>query len=190
MKDIIKNAKGQKIIDTLDEYYRLEERVPSSVAEAEFNYMKLLRRDAKGHEGKELGYLDFAEGMANSGDHFVYKNYVSYKYGALRSALRKNFGTLTSIPFFTNQSLNTDRELYRDALSGVLSTFPRGPTNGAIIDLVKSITKTAPKINELSFGSWILGRDYLNPQQLSYKGSLEFADGKFGSGLKINKDNG
>jgi len=115
--------------------------------------------------------------------------YVSYKYGALRSALRKNFGTLTSIPFFTNQSLNTDRELYRDALSGVLSTFPRGPTNGSIIDLVKSITKTAPKINELSFGSWILGRDYLNPQQLSYKGSLEFADGKFGSGLKINKDN-
>jgi hypothetical protein len=115
--------------------------------------------------------------------------YVSYKYGALRRALRKNFGTLTSIPFFTNQSLNTDRELYRDALSGVLSTFPKGPTNGAITDLVKSITKTSPKINELSFGSWILGRDYLNPQQISYKGSLEFADGKFGSGLKINKDN-
>jgi hypothetical protein len=43
MKDIIKNAKGQKIIDTLDEYYRLDERVPSSVAEAEFSYMKLLR---------------------------------------------------------------------------------------------------------------------------------------------------
>lgn len=115
--------------------------------------------------------------------------YVSYKFGALRKALKKNFGNLTSIPFFTNQSLYTDRELYRDALSGVLSTFPRGPTGGAVSDLVKSIAKTTPKLNELSFGSWILGRDYLNPQQVSYKGNLQFADGKFGSGLKINEDN-
>ena len=115
--------------------------------------------------------------------------YVSYKFGALRRALRKNFGTLTSIPFFTNQTLSTDRELYRDALSGVLSTFPKGPTVSSISDLVKSVTKTTPTINELSFGSWILGRDYLNPQQISYKGSLEFSDGKFGSGLKIKNDN-
>jgi hypothetical protein len=84
MKDIIKNAKGQKIIDTLDEYYRLDERVPSSVAEAEFSYMKLLRKDAKGHEGKELGYLDFAEGMSNAGDNFVYKNYFKDMLGYIK----------------------------------------------------------------------------------------------------------
>lgn len=115
--------------------------------------------------------------------------YVSYKYGALRSALRRNFGTLTSIPFFVNQSLSFDRELYRDALSGTLSAFPKGPTIPAISGLVNSITKTNPKINEISFGSWILGRDYLNPGEVSYKGSLEFSDGKFGSGLKIKEDN-
>lgn len=115
--------------------------------------------------------------------------YVSYRYGALRSSLRRNFGTLTSIPFFINQSLSTDREIYRDALIGTLSAFPKGPTIPAISGLVSSITKTDPQINELAFGSWILGRDYLNPATVSYKGSLEFSDGKFGTGLKIKEDN-
>ena len=115
--------------------------------------------------------------------------FVTYKYGALRSALKKNFGRLTSIPFFNNQSLSVDRELYRDAVAGVLSAFPKGPTIPAISGLVKSLSKTNPKINELTFGSWILGRDYLSPESVSYSGSLQFLDGRFGSGLKINKDN-
>ncbi len=115
--------------------------------------------------------------------------FVSYKYGALRKALKKNFGRLTSIPFFDNQSLSIDRELYRDAVAGVLSAFPKGPTIPAISGLVQSVAKTVPKINELSFGSWILGRDYLSPQTVSYTGNLEFLDGKFGTGLKINDDN-
>lgn len=115
--------------------------------------------------------------------------FVSYKYGALRKALRKNFGRLTSIPFFDNDSLSINRELYRDAVFGVLSAYPKGPTIPAISGLVKSISKTTPKINELTFGSWILGRDYLSPESVSYSGNLEFLDGKFGSGLKINQDN-
>ena len=115
--------------------------------------------------------------------------FVTYKYGALRGALKRNFGRLTSIPFFNNQSLSVDRELYRDAVAGVLSAFPKGPTIPAISGLVKSVVKTKPEINELTFGSWILGRDYLSPESVSYKGNLEFLDGRFGSGLKINKDN-
>lgn len=115
--------------------------------------------------------------------------FVTYKYGALRSALKRNFGRLTSIPFFNNQSLSVDRELYRDAVAGVLSAFPKGPTIPAISGLVKSVVKTNPEINELTFGSWILGRDYLSPESVSYKGNLEFMDGRFGSGLKINKNN-
>ncbi len=30
---------------------------------------------------KELGYLDFAEGMSNAGDNFVYKNYFKDMLG-------------------------------------------------------------------------------------------------------------
>lgn len=115
--------------------------------------------------------------------------YVSYKYGALRNALRKNFGSLTKIPFFTNQSLNTDRELYRDALLGVLSSFPKGPTIPAMNGVISSITKEVPSIKEMNFGTWILGRDYLNPEKVMYSGNLEFLDGRFGTGLKINEDN-
>lgn len=115
--------------------------------------------------------------------------FVSYKYGALRSALVRNFGRLTAIPFFENQSLSVDRELYRDAVYGVLSAYPKGPTVPAISGLVQSIVKTTPDIKELQFGSWILGRDYLSPQKVSYEGDLEFVGGKFGSGLKIADGN-
>ena len=115
--------------------------------------------------------------------------FVDYKYGALRGALRRNFGRLTAIPFFDNDSLSIDRELYRDAVGGVLSAYPRGPTIPAISGLVESIVKTVPKIEELTFGSWILGRDYLTPGPVSSSGPLEFVDGKFGSGLNINGDN-
>lgn len=115
--------------------------------------------------------------------------FVDYKYGALRSALRRNFGRLTAIPFFDNNSLSVDRELYRDAVAGVLSAYPKGPTIPAISGLVQSIVKTTPKISEMAFGSWILGRDYLSPGPVMSSGPLEFADGKFGSGLMINEDN-
>lgn len=115
--------------------------------------------------------------------------FVTYKYGALRSALRRNFGRLTAIPFFDNNSLSVDRELYRDAVAGVLSAYPKGPTIPAISGLVQSIVKTTPKINEMAFGSWILGRDYLSPGSVMSSGPLEFVDGKFGSGLMINDGN-
>lgn len=115
--------------------------------------------------------------------------FVSYRYGALRKALTKNFGSITRIPFFENNSLSIDRELYRDAVGGVLSAFPKGPTISAISGLVQSISKTVPDIKEMQFGSWILGRDFLSPGTVSYLGNLNFSDGKFGSGLKINEDN-
>ncbi len=115
--------------------------------------------------------------------------YVTYRYGALRSGLRRNFGRLTSIPFFDNQSYSIDREFYRDAVAGVLSAYPKGPTTDAISGLVKSVVKTTPTIKELSLSPWILGRDYLSPAEIGYKGTLEFSDGKFGSGLKIKEDN-
>lgn len=114
--------------------------------------------------------------------------FVTYKYGALRDALRVNFGTLTNIPFFKSFGINTDRELYRDALIGTLQSFPKGPTIPSFKELVKSFTKIDPNINELVFGNWILGRDYLNPGVFEYKGVLEFAEAKFKDGLMFNDD--
>ena len=114
--------------------------------------------------------------------------FVTYKFGALRSALRANFGALTDIPFFKNFPLEVDRELYRNALSGTLQAFPKGPTIPAFKELIKSFTAINPDISELSFGNWILGRDYAYPSDVSYNGVLNFSDGKFGSGLVYNDD--
>jgi hypothetical protein len=114
--------------------------------------------------------------------------FVTYQYGALRTALRRNFGTLTSIPFFLNFSLGIDRELYRDAIKGVLQTFPKGPTIPAYEELVKSFTDIVPNIEELVFGNWILGRDFTCPGKVDYRGVLDFKGGRFDTGLKYNDD--
>ena len=73
--------------------------------------------------------LDFRNSLAlNTND--IY--YVSYKAGALRDALLKNFGTLVNIPELANVDLTFDRQRYREALQAALSSFVVGPTIPAI----------------------------------------------------------
>jgi hypothetical protein len=118
--------------------------------------------------------------------------YASYKYGALRNSLRDNFGVLTSIPDLSTIPDLLDRETYRNAISGTLQAFVKGPTIPSIENLVKSFTKINPEITESVFLEWILGRDNLslNPMKLteSFVGNLPtFADGKFGKGLFLSE---
>ncbi len=112
--------------------------------------------------------------------------FVSYKYGALREALRANFGLLTKLPFFTNFSLDVDRELYRSALKGTLQSFTKGPTIPAFKGLVSSFTDIDPEITESVFGNWILGRDFSNPDQVMVEGDLQFKPAKFSEGIYIS----
>tara|TARA_B100001094_G_scaffold91497_2_gene87487 strand:- start:12662 stop:22402 length:9741 start_codon:yes stop_codon:yes gene_type:complete len=111
--------------------------------------------------------------------------YVSYKYGALRKALRDNFGILTKIPFFRDFSLTTDRELYRNALSGTIESFSTGPTKPSFENLIESFTDMTPDISEAAFNTWILGRNYLEPEKVIPDGNLKFAPSKHNEGLLI-----
>lgn len=112
--------------------------------------------------------------------------FVSYKYGANREALRRNFGTLTQVPFFQQFPLDIDRELYRNGVKGTLQAFAKGPTVPAFNELVQSFTEIKPEITEINFGSWILGRDYIHPKTVNTEGNLQFGDGKFSSGLVVD----
>lgn len=114
--------------------------------------------------------------------------YVTYKYGALRDSLKNNFGLLTKIPFFTKFLQNTDREIYRKALQGTLEAFSRGPVISSFENLIQKFTEQSPEISESFFGSWILGRDLLNPGNINYNGTLKFESGKFDSGILIDND--
>lgn len=114
--------------------------------------------------------------------------YVTYRYGALRDSLKNNFGILTKIPFFTKFLQNTDREVYRKALQGTLEAFSRGPVISSFENLIEKFTEQTPEISESFFGSWILGRDLLNPQNIEYNGNLKFESGKFDSGVLIDKN--
>ena len=119
--------------------------------------------------------------------------YSSYRYGALRNALRDNFGVLTSIDELATAPLSLDRELYRAALSGSLQSFLKGPTIPSIKALVKAFTAIDPTIEESVFFEWILGRDYLNLLPMVAEGTPgvsedpTFAPGKFGYGLLLDR---
>jgi hypothetical protein len=114
--------------------------------------------------------------------------FVSYRYGASRDALLANFGNITGIPFFQSFPFTIDRELYRDAIKGTLQAFTKGPTIPAFEGMVNSLTKIDPEIDELVFGNWILGRDYLTPGKVDYEGVLNFREAKFEQGLLFNDD--
>ena len=114
--------------------------------------------------------------------------YVSYKYGANREALRNNFGSLTQIPTLQEFPLNFDREIYRDAVEAVLQSFPRGPSIETFERIGETFTDIKPQITETRFSEWNIGRDYLNPKKINYKGNLNFVNGRFDSGLEFNKD--
>ena len=128
--------------------------------------------------------IDFREGGSlNEGDEY----YVTYKVGALRDALLKNFGTLVNIPIMNNFDTSLSRESYRDALQGALQSFSLGPTIPAIKKLVSSITKIDPELIESVFDVWSLGISKLFQNKLEITGSPELLEAKFDSGVLINK---
>lgn len=156
-----------------------------SYGEIFFDYISIIDNVVVSYEYGDNEIKWLTEDNVSQGEQY----FVSYRYGALRSALRKNFGRLTNIPFFSSAPLTINRELYRDALSGVLTSYPLGPTIPAITNLVNSIVKTKPEIQESFFGNWILGRDCLTHKTVSYSGNLSFQPGKFDSGLFIADGN-
>lgn len=113
--------------------------------------------------------------------------YVSYKSGALRDALLKNFGTLVNVPDLATFDLSLDRERYREALQAALSSFIQGPTVGAIKNLVQIITHIEPQLIESAFEAWALGSSLLFPIGVETTGSFQLLPAHFGSGALIDK---
>jgi len=118
--------------------------------------------------------------------------YVSYRYGALRNSLRDNFGVMTGLEELSTIPDDLDREVYRNAISGSLQAFPKGPTIPALKQLASAFTEIDPNIIESVFLEWILGRDFLHLQEMALYADDEedwptFAPGKFGNGLLLDK---
>ena len=112
--------------------------------------------------------------------------YVSYKAGALRDALYRNFGNLVNIPELTNFSIDFDRERYREALMAALSSFIQGPTITAMKNIGKIISHITPEINESVFLGWSLGNSLLNPQEISTTGAFQLLPAKFNNGVLVD----
>ena len=112
--------------------------------------------------------------------------YVSYRVGALRDSLLKNFGNLINIPELNNFDLEFDRERYRDALTAAMSSFIQGPTLTAIKNIGKTISHIEPEVIESAFQGWSLGSSLLNPDGINTTGNFELLPAKFGNGVLIN----
>jgi hypothetical protein len=127
--------------------------------------------------------LDFRTGNSlNVGDNY----YVSYKVGALRDALLKNFGTLIDIEHLNTFDIDLDRERYRDALMAALESFIQGPTISAIKNIGYKISHIEPEVIESIFQNWSLGKSLLNPRSIETKGKFSILPAHHGNGVLIN----
>lgn len=128
--------------------------------------------------------LDFRKNttLATNSEYFV-----TYRVGALRDALLKNFGNLINIQELTNFDVNFPRERYRDAVYAALSSFIQGPTLTAIKNIVKTISHVEPEIIESIFNNWSLGSSILYPQKIQTTGEFNLLSSKFGNGVLINE---
>lgn len=115
--------------------------------------------------------------------------YVTYKAGALRSALLANFGMLIDIPLLNVFDSTLNRERYRESLIAAMSSFIDGPTIGAMKQIIKTITHVDPTIIESVFQTWSLGNSFLYPAPIHVSGNPPPAPvkGKFGNGLLIDR---
>ena len=114
--------------------------------------------------------------------------YVSYKVGALRDALIRNFGTLINIPELATFDTQLERERYRDAIFAALSSFIKGSTSDSIKNIVYNIAHTQPNITESNLNAWELGYNILEPSLVKTKGNFEFVNSKHGSGILVDED--
>ena len=127
--------------------------------------------------------LDFRKSLTiSSGDEY----YVTYKVGALRDALIKNFGTLINVPLLNDINIDFNRERYRDALSAALTSFIQGPTLTAIKNIGKKISHIEPEVIESAFQNWSLGSSLLYPQSIQTTGEFQLLPGKFNNGVLID----
>lgn len=115
--------------------------------------------------------------------------FISYKAGALRDALLKNFGTLVNVPDLSTFDLSLNRERYREALEAALSSFIQGPTIAAIKNLVQIITHIEPDIIESAFQIWSLGSSLLFPVSIQTNGTFQLLPAHFGNGVLVNQPN-
>ncbi len=113
--------------------------------------------------------------------------YVSYKAGALRDALLKNFGTLVNVPDLATFDLRLERERYREALQAALSSFIQGPTIAAIKNIGHIITHIEPELIESAFEIWSLGSSLLFPTGIGTTGSFQLLSGHYGNGVLIDQ---
>jgi hypothetical protein len=127
--------------------------------------------------------IDFRTSQAvNEGQPY----YVTYKVGALRDSLLKNFGSLVDLSILNNNfDVSFPRENYREALQAALQSFTKGPTIPAMKSLVSHITHIEPELIEAAFQNWSLGISHLYPNPIEVTGNPQLLAGKYDNGLLI-----
>jgi hypothetical protein len=128
--------------------------------------------------------LDFSQGNAlSTNDQY----YVSYKVGALRDSLLKNFGTLVNVPDLATFDLTLPRERYREALQAALSSFIQGPTVAAIKNIGQIISHIEPQVIESASLAWSLGSSVLFPTSVETTGDFQLLPAHFSNGVLIDQ---
>lgn len=128
--------------------------------------------------------LDFRESSAlNIGENY----YATYKTGALRDALFKNFGSLIDIDILNSFDTTFGRERYRDALMAAMQSFAKGPTAVAIENIASIISHLPAEVIESVFENWSLGNSLLTYGQPKISDELLLETAKYNEGILIDQ---
>lgn len=69
-----------------EDFVEARDRIPSATADAEFNYMQLLRKESAKQED-DIGFFEFGKTGAHREQTYIYKNYFADQMGYLASHL-------------------------------------------------------------------------------------------------------
>ncbi len=130
-----------------------------------------------------------------SGDQYLQEEdvyYVTYKYGARRQQLYQNFGYLLGLSRLSELSAEAPNSWTRKTYRAAIGAAGEAAINGATLDSMKKIvhvfTDVDPIIKEGFKTHWTLGETFLYSLAKQI-GTLEYAAGKFSSGVLISRDN-
>lgn len=73
-----------------EDFVEAHQRIPSSVADANFDYMQLLRQESAKQE-QDIGFFEFGKGGVHREQVHIYKNYFADQMGYLSNHLGQEF---------------------------------------------------------------------------------------------------
>ena len=119
--DSTRMGRQQKMLEFEDELRELKERIPQSTAEADYNYMRYIKDDAKRVKEEEDNYLSMAKDDPNRTRAFLYRNYYADVMNYVTPRIGNQFSEFNG--FACNHQELIDRCFYSNSVEEIMENL-------------------------------------------------------------------